>query len=466
MDAIPVVTVTPADFDQLGIMSPDEIRCAADNVERSPVETASTCTSRSPRSCSSREDAEEHKIEDETEVPTPRQGSEDAESYAEEEEENEFAKRGQPVTTEQAAQTLELFQPPAAPSLPTKSGYMKKKSPNPLKGWQQRYFRLSDRKLNYYKDHNSKVQLGCINFDIVTVEVTVLGNDSPTRFRIAPLGSSRVFELQTESSEDLLDWARCLYKHINRSEGQRINMTSVALQSKFWKFDRISEKQFRDMADTGDIILFRSKDAVAKMQRSFTRSHWDHVGVILRYRDGDIALFEATGLEGVAICTWNEFMHHKWHLLYPRLALRRLYVDRTRARVTQLETFIKEVIGKPYKLTAKKLMNRKGSAIQSDGFFCSELVARAYKEMGLLPEDRGAHTYWPGSFSRVGKLSLQDGAELGEELMIDFTLDQPQPEVSSKSPGSSGSKSNTNSPVTGSPKKPKTRLRSSKDSQI
>ena len=28
---------------------------------------------------------------------------------------------------------------------------------------------------------------------------------------------------------------------------------------KFWKFDSISEDQFKEMADTGDILLFRGR---------------------------------------------------------------------------------------------------------------------------------------------------------------------------------------------------------------
>lgn len=40
------------------------------------------------------------------------------------------------------------------------------------------------------------------------------------------------------------------------------------------------------------------------------------------------------------------------------------------------------------------------SFIQRDqGFFCSELIAAAYKKLGLLPKDRPACKYWPGNFS-------------------------------------------------------------------
>jgi hypothetical protein len=49
------------------------------------------------------------------------------------------------------------------------------------------------------------------------------------------------------------------------------------------------------MADTGDILLFRGKSMACSIQRSFTRSEFDHVALILRYSSGELYLFESTG---------------------------------------------------------------------------------------------------------------------------------------------------------------------------
>jgi len=56
------------------------------------------------------------------------------------------------------------------------------------------------------------------------------------------------------------------------------------------------------------------------------------------------------------------------------------------------------------------------------GFFCSELVASAYKCLGLLPKQIASSHYWPGSFSAENNLTLLDGARLSDELLIDFDL--------------------------------------------
>lgn len=70
-----------------------------------------------------------------------------------------------------------------------------------------------------------------------------------------------------------------------------------------------------------------------------------------------------------------------------------------------MEKFVKIVIGKKYKVSAKKLLKRKSIAkneevekenYQNKTFFCSELVASAYKILSLLPKEIAAAQYWPG----------------------------------------------------------------------
>lgn len=96
---------------------------------------------------------------------------------------------------------------------------------------------------------------------------------------------------------------------------------------------------------------------------------------------------------------WDHFMTSKWHLLYDRLAYRKLLnFPRTQATLERLETFIKASIGKKYKLSVSKLLTRQVST-SAENYFCSELIAEAYKCLGLLPKDVPASKYWPGFFS-------------------------------------------------------------------
>ena len=50
-------------------------------------------------------------------------------------------------------------------------------------------------------------------------------------------------------------------------------------------------------------------------------------------------------------------------------------------------------------------------------FFCSELVASAYKRIGILDPDKAASSYWPGDFStekKSNEVKLLRGAYLGD----------------------------------------------------
>lgn len=57
-----------------------------------------------------------------------------------------------------------------------------------------------------------------------------------------------------------------------------------------------------------------------------------------------------------------------------------------------------------------------------DSFFCSQLVAAAYKHVGILPKELSTTQYWPVTFSQKQNLQLTGGAKLGIEMLINFKL--------------------------------------------
>eukprot|EP01017_Pseudomicrothorax_dubius_P016306 TRINITY_DN1850_c0_g1_i10.p1 TRINITY_DN1850_c0_g1~~TRINITY_DN1850_c0_g1_i10.p1 ORF type:complete len:132 (-),score=10.03 TRINITY_DN1850_c0_g1_i10:111-506(-) len=88
--------------------------------------------------------------------------------------------------------------------------------------------------------------------------------------------------------------------------------------------------------------------------------------------------------------------------------------------------FWKNAYGKAYQISAQKLVNTmsiiaKNESFEGRTFFCSELVAAAYKRVGLLPAEISSTQYWPGSFSTERTLPMQMGAYLGPEIRIDFS---------------------------------------------
>ena len=122
--------------------------------------------------------------------------------------------------------------------------------------------------------------------------------------------------------------------------------------------------------------------------------------------------------------------------MYKKVVYRQLHGIRDEEMLEKLEMFVKEAYGKKYSLNARKLLTRKSMAVKgSDSlieknrtFFCSELVAKAYKCMGLLDKDKSSSTYFPNSFSSEKKLALLKGLSLGPELVVYEVGDEEAPE--------------------------------------
>ena len=122
---------------------------------------------------------------------------------------------------------------------------------------------------------------------------------------------------------------------------------------------------------------------------------------------------------------WSDFLKFKWHLLYSRLVYRPLECERTGNMLRSLEEFTREVRGMQFQFSASKLIGKHSSSSPQQGYFCSELLATAFKRCGLLAPEAIASHYLPGHFSTEKPLELLSSAHLGEELLIDFEHEDP-----------------------------------------
>ena len=161
--------------------------------------------------------------------------------------------------------------------------------------------------------------------------------------------------------------------------------------------------------------------------RTFARSPYDHVGIFLVDPSKKVYLLEATGKAGVTAIDMHHFLQNDWHKLYKKLAYRKLICEKDDEFYRTFIRFANTVLGRKYSLSIKKLMRSKTSHGSSEkqtneGYFCSELVAAFFKALKLLPENKAASRYWPGSFAARSKLKLINGAKLGPEMLVDFDL--------------------------------------------
>lgn len=308
------------------------------------------------------------------------------------------------------------------PSLSVKKGWLYKKSTNTLiKKWLYRYFTLSDSKLLYYHSSTSTRQKGVFDFNQLSV-ASINSTSIKFEIQIAFIGSDYILRLRASNTEELSDWILTLNLNIACSLGMRKELTIVIQKPKFWRYQRISDYFFRRHANTGDILLFRSKGVVAKMQRGFTRGDFDHIALIMCFASGKVILLEATDKDGVACLEWDYFIKMNWHTMYSRLVYRSLDIMRTEDMIRKLEKFVKNVDGKKFGIGPSKFIrNTSIEPGEESNFFCSELVASAYKAMGIFPSTLKSSSLWPGDFLIDEKLPLQNGL-LGQEQLIDFDL--------------------------------------------
>jgi hypothetical protein len=132
--------------------------------------------------------------------------------------------------------------------------------------------------------------------------------------------------------------------------------------------------------------------------------------MILRYEGRNIQVLEAVSMYGVGLFKWTDMVTELWYPLYDKVMLRRLEVNRDDQFLKTMQQFVSQNLGKQYSCAPQKLLKAKSTIVdlkkqdeqehkqkKERTYFCSELVAAAYKQLGLLPKEKSASQYWPGT---------------------------------------------------------------------
>jgi len=226
------------------------------------------------------------------------------------------------------------------------------------------------------------------------------------------------------------------------------------------------EEEFLESVDTGDLLLLRANHIGAKLQRLFTFSDYDHIALMLK-ASTEVYIFDTVYENGVQLTNWSDFKKRGIYRDYPVASLRKLNIkdpELLNEVKVKLWEFAAQHIGKKYELgigkfwrnssifnsqvlpsprasylldsetpvasedrnadnrTSKKSFKKSAEELQSqeEGFFCSELVAAAYKSAGLLDASIASTRYLPVSFSQKKGLTLLKDASLSHEHGIAF----------------------------------------------
>ena len=109
----------------------------------------------------------------------------------------------------------------------------------------------------------------------------------------------------------------------------------------------------------------------------------------------EVYFLESTSNKGVSISRWSSVRRYLGDF-YQQVVLRHLEIPRNDEMAARLEIFLQESVGNRYGMSTTKLLfnhrpsikPKHGAFIDQDRtFFCSELVAKAYKVLGVMVDD-------------------------------------------------------------------------------
>ena len=248
-----------------------------------------------------------------------------------------------------------------------------------------------------------------LNFDYLDVLIETFSNKKDT-FEIKSQTGDKTFIFKTlKNNESVDDWVPAVMEHIAAS-----SKSTGAITKQSCKQDVISESDFTDLAQTGDILLFRSNTQAGAITRKLTKSHFDHVAMVVRLdqdRAQTVCYIEAVS-GGVHRCSWAGLEGKVGPgKLYEKVCWRSVVFNRGSEMTEKLEVLLNEIEGHSYALGYLKLKTRMSTALTADEansliasdrtFFCSELVAKSFKCLGVIEDDLiSCTTYHPVHFSK------------------------------------------------------------------
>lgn len=278
------------------------------------------------------------------------------------------------------------------------------------------YLTLSKTNLNFFSSNNTKSSKPCfsINFSLYTIQVDTI---SETEVKISSLSNKHTIKLKFSQTE-LTQWVEALRDSASESLKSKGKLSRFNPNEKFWKNFSIPEESFLLNAQCGDLLLFRGKNFGCKLQRCITRSKFDHIGLVIRFKSGEIGFLEASRAYGVSLTYWDTYFKKDWKKIYSEIWYKKLDLVRTSEMISDLERFIKNTKGKGYSLKLGK-KKRKVNPGEEDTFFCSELIASAYKVLGIISNDELSYKFYPSHFEGSDKFEMAKG-ELCEEVKLDM----------------------------------------------
>jgi hypothetical protein len=185
---------------------------------------------------------------------------------------------------------------------------------------------------------------------------------------------------------------------------------------------------------SGDVWLFTGRKVADRAIRAATNSPVNHVAMALAIDDLPPLLWHAElGRSAIDVWTGEPQRGAQLHQLVEAASVwankygqqayfRQLSPDATREMENAALAVVEEYSGRrfptTFSLAGHWLKGRFRRSITMEDIYCAELVALTFQRMGLLSEKRPPNWYDPGRFWSGDRLTLENGAELGEEIPV------------------------------------------------
>ena len=294
-------------------------------------------------------------------------------------------------------------------------------------------------------DYDITNPLVCLNFNLLSCKILLNKNNNDMNckkfeIQVLILGTSTKFIIFFKNFEIYKKFIYILGSKIKNSNGDQTNTIGLSLRTKdFYKETYIRTKDFEKIAETGDLLLFRTLDCLSDCQRLFTRDEYDHIALVIR-RNGIIELFEATSNENCSLLEWNKFKCGLYNLIFKKVVLRKLNIDeedtlkyneiRENIEIKSNE-FIDKTLKKKYAMSVLKMVidrkpkeyEKTGDWEKGKGYCCSALTAAFYIYNGVMKLEKSVHCIKPGDFEQDrNRVTILPGFSFGPEKIIEFSM--------------------------------------------
>lgn len=128
------------------------------------------------------------------------------------------------------------------------------------------------------------------------------------RKRRSSISNNSYLCINEEELSEILNERDVLVEEDLTQSVSSLSINSYEGDSLVFETERMRFEQVKETCSTFDILLFKNKSLMSKVQRIFTNSDYDHTALLLKTTSNDLLMLEATSNSGVAIYTFNSLL--------------------------------------------------------------------------------------------------------------------------------------------------------------